>query len=158
MPRLPMFLRRLLRNDGRRCRFVAHHHRHGFGERRRFDGRRYGLGHFIGRRHGTGAYRAHSHGTPARHRPRHHRRFGALRMGGLSAPCTSTAPPLAWTLLGSRAHPFSVLARPATRSTTPTPFRRAFCLRPLRLLRLKATPSPTYPRRPGPPCSPSAPA
>ena len=66
-------------------------------------------------------------------RPRH---SGAQRMGGLSAPCTSTTPPPAWTLLGSRPHPSSSLARPAPRSQTPTSSSRAFRLQPLRLSRL----------------------
>lgn len=64
MPRfLPLYLHRLLRDDGRRRRFVARHRRLGFGERRRFDGRRYGAGRYIGRRHGAGGYRARRHST-----------------------------------------------------------------------------------------------
>lgn len=59
---LSPYLRRLLQDDGRRRRFVARHHRHGFGEHRRFDGRRP----YIGHRHGAGGYRSRH---PCRLRP-----------------------------------------------------------------------------------------
>ena len=67
MPRfLALYLHRLMRDDGRRRRFVSRHRRLGIGGRRRFDGRRYGAGRYIGRRHGAGGYRARRHGIRIR--------------------------------------------------------------------------------------------
>ena len=74
MPRfLPLYLHRLLRDDGRRRRFVARRRRLGIGGRRRFDGRRYGAGRYIGRRHAARGYRARRHtiGSFRGHRRRH---------------------------------------------------------------------------------------
>ena len=101
---MPLYLHCLLRDDGRRCRFVARQRRLGTGGRRRFDGQRYGAGRYIGRRRSAGGYRARRHGI--------HIRSGAGPATGVAPLSPGILAPQAPGILAPQAPGVLALAAP----------------------------------------------